>query len=108
MSLLSKVGSHLKAGHPRRARTLAIISRDTVTIHMVFGLKTWARLCRLTNSKSAGPFSRTPSVIQTLSAERRSSPRKCPERDGELEYPMRSSHEPHERVVRESQLRGAP
>ena len=27
-----------------------------------------------------------------------------PERDGEFEYRVRSSHEPHERVVRESQL----
>jgi hypothetical protein len=34
--------------------------------------------------------------------------RKMPERDGELEYRVRSSNEPHERVVRESQLRGAP
>jgi hypothetical protein len=30
-----------------------------------------------------------------------------PERDGEFEYRVRSSYEPHERVVRESQLRGA-
>jgi hypothetical protein len=33
---------------------------------------------------------------------------KMPERDGEFEYRVRSSHEPHERVVRESQLRAAP
>jgi hypothetical protein len=33
---------------------------------------------------------------------------KMPERDGEFEYRVRSSYEPHERVVRESQLRGAP
>jgi hypothetical protein len=31
---------------------------------------------------------------------------KMPERDGEFEYRVRSSDEPHERVVRESQLRG--
>ena len=30
---------------------------------------------------------------------------KLPERDGEFEYRVRSSDEPHERVVRESQLR---
>lgn len=33
---------------------------------------------------------------------------KMPERDDEFEYRVRSSHEPHERVVRESQLRDAP
>jgi hypothetical protein len=33
---------------------------------------------------------------------------KMPERDGEFEYRVRSSREPHERVVRESQLRAAP
>ena len=33
---------------------------------------------------------------------------RMPERDGELEYRVRSSNEPHERVVRESQLRSAP
>ena len=32
---------------------------------------------------------------------------KLPERDGEFEYRVRSSDEPHERVVRESQLRAA-
>jgi hypothetical protein len=30
-----------------------------------------------------------------------------PERDGEFEYRVRSTYEPHERVVRESQLRAA-
>ena len=30
-----------------------------------------------------------------------------PERDGEFEYRIRSPDEPHERIVRESELRGA-
>ena len=30
------------------------------------------------------------------------------ERDGELEYRVQSSNEPHGRVVRESQIKGAP
>ena len=30
--------------------------------------------------------------------------RKLPERDGEFEYRVKSANEPHERVVRESQL----
>jgi hypothetical protein len=33
--------------------------------------------------------------------------RRMPERDGEFEYCVRSSYEPHERVVRESLLRTA-
>jgi hypothetical protein len=33
---------------------------------------------------------------------------KLPERDGEFEYRVRSSNEPHERVVRESQLKKVP
>ncbi len=33
---------------------------------------------------------------------------KLPERDGEFEYRVRNMSEPHERVVRESQLSGAP
>ena len=34
--------------------------------------------------------------------------KRMPERGGEFEYRVRSSYEPHERVVRESQLRAAP
>ena len=34
--------------------------------------------------------------------------KKLPEHDGEFEYRVRSSYEPHERVVRESQLAAAP
>ena len=34
--------------------------------------------------------------------------KKLPEHDGEFECRVRSSNEPHERVVRESQLRAAP
>jgi hypothetical protein len=34
--------------------------------------------------------------------------KKLPERDGEFEYRVRSVNEPHERVVRESDLRDAP
>jgi hypothetical protein len=34
--------------------------------------------------------------------------KKLPEHDGEFEYRVRSSYEPHERVVRESQLSAAP
>jgi hypothetical protein len=34
--------------------------------------------------------------------------KKLPEHDGEFEYRVRSSYEPHERVMRESQLRAAP
>ena len=30
-----------------------------------------------------------------------------PERDGEFEYRVRSADEPHERIARESELRGA-
>ena len=33
---------------------------------------------------------------------------KLPQRDGEFEYRVRSSDEPHERVVRENLLRAAP
>ena len=33
---------------------------------------------------------------------------KMPERDGELEYRVKSINEPYERVVRESQLRKIP
>ena len=33
--------------------------------------------------------------------------KKLPERDGEFEYCVKSINEPHERVVRESQLRSA-
>jgi hypothetical protein len=34
--------------------------------------------------------------------------KKLPENNGEFEYRVRSATEPHERVVRESELRGAP
>ncbi len=34
--------------------------------------------------------------------------KKLPERDGEFEYRVKSMNEPHERVVRESQLRKIP
>jgi hypothetical protein len=34
--------------------------------------------------------------------------KKMPERDGEFEYRVRNIAEPHERVVREGQLSGAP
>jgi hypothetical protein len=34
--------------------------------------------------------------------------KKLPERDGEYEYRVRSGNEPYERVVRESDLSGAP
>jgi hypothetical protein len=34
--------------------------------------------------------------------------RKLPEREGEFEYRVKSANEPHERVVRESQLSDAP
>jgi hypothetical protein len=34
--------------------------------------------------------------------------KKLPERDGECEYRVKSINEPHERVVRESQLRKIP
>jgi hypothetical protein len=34
--------------------------------------------------------------------------RKLPERDGEFEYRVKSANEPHERVVRESQLIDVP
>jgi hypothetical protein len=34
--------------------------------------------------------------------------KKLPENNGEFEYRVRSPHEPHERVVRESELRGQP
>ncbi len=33
---------------------------------------------------------------------------KMPEHDGEFEYRVRSSHDPHEGVVRESQLTASP
>jgi hypothetical protein len=33
---------------------------------------------------------------------------KLPEREGEFEYRVKSANEPHERVVRESQLSDAP
>jgi hypothetical protein len=33
--------------------------------------------------------------------------KKLPERDGEFEYRIKSMNEPHERVVRESEMRGA-
>jgi hypothetical protein len=33
---------------------------------------------------------------------------RLPEHDGELEYRVRSRAEPHERVIRESQLRAGP
>jgi hypothetical protein len=33
--------------------------------------------------------------------------RRLPDHDGEFEYQVRSSNEPHERVVRENQLRKA-
>ena len=34
--------------------------------------------------------------------------KKLPERDGEFEYRVRNINEPHQRVVRESQLRKIP
>jgi hypothetical protein len=34
--------------------------------------------------------------------------RKLPERDGEFEYRVQSANEPHERVVRESELSDVP
>jgi hypothetical protein len=34
--------------------------------------------------------------------------KKLPENNGEFEYRVKSVNEPHERVVRESELRGAP
>jgi hypothetical protein len=34
--------------------------------------------------------------------------RKLPEREGEFEYRVKRANEPHERVVRESQLSDAP
>jgi hypothetical protein len=34
--------------------------------------------------------------------------KRLPERDGELEYRVKSAAEPHERVVRESQLSSTP
>ena len=34
--------------------------------------------------------------------------RKLPERHGEFEYRVKSAHEPHERVVRESELSDVP
>jgi hypothetical protein len=34
--------------------------------------------------------------------------KKLPERNGEFEYRVKSAHEPHERVVRESELSDAP
>ena len=34
--------------------------------------------------------------------------KKLPERDGEFEYRIKNVNEPHERVVRESQLRKIP
>jgi len=34
--------------------------------------------------------------------------RKLPEQNGEFEYRVKSANELHERVVRESELRGAP
>ena len=34
--------------------------------------------------------------------------KELPERDGEFEYRLKSINEPHERVVRESQLRKMP
>jgi hypothetical protein len=34
--------------------------------------------------------------------------KKLPERDGELEYRVKSANEPHERVVPESQLSDVP
>ena len=34
--------------------------------------------------------------------------KKMPQRDGEFEYRVKSINEPHERVVRESQLRKTP
>ena len=32
--------------------------------------------------------------------------KKLPERDGQFEYPIKSMNEPHERIARESELRG--
>ena len=35
-------------------------------------------------------------------------PRKLPERDGEFVYQVKSANEPHQRIVRESQISDVP
>ncbi len=49
-----------------------------------------------------------PSLSQNLPGGAYAVTGKLPERDGEFEYRIKSIDEPHERVVRESQLRKAP
>ena len=47
-----------------------------------------------------------PSISRNVPGGSYEITKKLPERDGEFEYRIKSINEPHERVARESELRG--
>ena len=59
------------------------------------GVATWAKLVQL-----------APSISRNVPGGSYEITKKLPERDGEFEYRIKSINEPHERVARESELRG--
>ena len=49
----------------------------------------------------------TPAISRNIPGGTFEITKELPERDGEFEYRIKSTNEPHERVARESELRGA-